>query len=127
MRGVVRITSAHPQGVLHQQGDRILVSIVVMIRMVVPMLVTIVMRMAASSDHQRAGVLVVRQVQRHDERLHDQANRHQYSEELRERRVACSRESHSGWRALGASSFRQLTTLRSSRVEVQGGVSRASE
>ena len=124
MRGVIRIVSACPQGVLHWQSGRI---IVVMIRMFVTMLMTIVMRMAASSRHQSAGVLVVRQVQRHDERLHDQANRHQHSEELRERRVACSRESHSGWRALSVSSLRRLTTLRLSRVAIQGGVSRASE
>ncbi len=84
MRGVVRITAAHAQGVLHWQS-RI---VVVMIRMVVTMLMTIVMRMVASSRDQRAGVLVVPQVQRHDERLHDQANRYQHSEKLREHRVA---------------------------------------
>ena len=70
--------------------------IVVMMRMVVSMLMTMVMRVATSSRDQTARVVVVRQVQCHDERLHDQANRHQHSDELRERRVACSRESHSG-------------------------------
>lgn len=120
---MIRIVSACPQGVFQWQGRSI---IVVMIRVFVTMLMTIVMAMAASPRQQRAGVFVVRQMQRHDERLHDQANRHQHSEKLRERRVACSRESHSGWRSLGASSFRRLTTLRLSRVAIQGGVSRAS-
>ena len=120
---MIRIVSACPQGVFQWQGRRI---IVVMIRVFVAMLMTIVMAMAASPRQQRAGVFVVRQMQRHDERLHDQANRHQHSEKLRERRVACSRESHSGWRSLGASSFRRLTTLRLSRVAIQGGVGRAA-
>ncbi len=124
MRRVIRIVSACPQGVFQWQGRRI---IVVMIRMFVTMLMTIVMRMAASPRQQRAGVFVVRQMQRRDERLHDQANRHQHSEKLRERRVACSRESHSGWRALGASSFRRLTTLRFSRVAIQAEVRRARD
>ncbi len=122
MRGVIRIVSACPQELFQWQGRRI---IVVMIRMFVTMLMTIVMAMAASSRQQRAGVLVVSQMQRHDERLHDQANRHQHSEKLRERRVACSQESHSGWPALAAASFRHRPTLRLSRVVVQGEVSGA--
>jgi Leu/Phe-tRNA-protein transferase len=88
MRWVVRITLACPEGVIHRQVQRVL--IVVMMRMVMSMDMTSVVRMAAMSQNHRARVLVVRQMQRHYERLHDQANRHQHSEELRKRRVACS-------------------------------------
>jgi hypothetical protein len=94
MRWVVRITLACPEGVIHRQVQRVL--IVVMMRMVMSMDMTSVVRMAAMSQNHRARVLVVRQMQRHYERLHDQANRHQHSEELRKRRVACSQEHHSG-------------------------------
>jgi hypothetical protein len=80
MRWVFRITPARPRIGFHQRSRRML--IVVMMRMVVSMLMTIPMRIAPVAPvfrGQCTRVVVVRQVQRHDERLRDQANGNQHS------------------------------------------------